>query len=148
MYWLFKFDSFIEFDSSENMSELRGEFWQKYGQINEVPPKWLIPFIPFPTQLLLCVIIYGCSISRPGTILLLEAKMSLWAALLISTEMCLHWHQDNSIFLIPPSPSCRTSLHLSTSSSSSSRSSSYYFQVILTSCWRREIHGCTTTTMA
>ena len=32
----------------------------------------------------------------------LEAKMSWRAALLISIEMCLHWHQYSCIFLIPP----------------------------------------------
>lgn len=46
--------------------------------------------------------ISGCSISETGTILLLEAKMSSRAALLISIEMCLHGHQYSRKFLIPP----------------------------------------------
>lgn len=60
-------------------------------------------FFPFfPNSAPSVSVIYGCSISEPGTTLLLEAKMSLRAALLISIEMCLHWHQYSCTFLIPP----------------------------------------------
>lgn len=67
----------------------------------------------------MCVIC-GCSISEAGTILLLRAKMSSRAALLISIEMCLHWHQYSCTFLIPSVRSypASTSLRLSPSSSS------------------------------
>lgn len=42
-----------------------------------------------------------CSISQPGTLHSLAAKMSWRTSLLISLEMCLHWHQRRCTFLIP-----------------------------------------------